>query len=224
MIHLSLERGLSNCLPNCNYNILSSNFEQGLQYRIRKYLPNCDIYILIHMYNHWITPGGYSSQIRGLCFMKWPSKKMLQKFVISDRVWGLSLVQSQKHAMTWYIFLKMFYRTRWYSPYDDCNVDGLFQVRFHAWCGMSRQVFHCKECCARIWHLFRPDRRDDPYQEASHTLVDFVFTTTLKILCIRPCHNVTDLLGEMAKNAVHIKTHYWIIWPIKERKCGHIIP
>ena len=78
MIHLSLERGLSNCLPNCNYNIVSSNFEQGLQYRIRKYLPNCDMYILIHMYNHWITPGGYSSQIRGLCFMRWPSKKSLK--------------------------------------------------------------------------------------------------------------------------------------------------
>ena len=182
------------------------------------------MYIYLDTYKNWITPDGYSSQIRGLCFMKWPSKKMFQKFVISDPACGLSLVQNQKHAMTWYIFLKMFYRTRWYSPYDDCNVDGLFQVRFHAWCGMSRQVFHCKECCARIWHLFRPDRRDDPYQEASHTLVDFVFTTTLKILCIRPCHNVTDLLGEMAKNAVHIKTHYWIIWPIKERKCGHIIP
>ena len=29
---------------------LFSNFEQGLQYRIRKYLPNCDIYIYIPIY------------------------------------------------------------------------------------------------------------------------------------------------------------------------------
>ena len=31
---------------------LFSNFEQGLQYRIRKYLPNCDIYIPIYILIH----------------------------------------------------------------------------------------------------------------------------------------------------------------------------
>ena len=65
MIYLSLERGLSNSY----FLILSKGCSIELEniFQIVIYIYT---YIYLDTYKNWITPDGYSSQIRGLCFMK----------------------------------------------------------------------------------------------------------------------------------------------------------